>query len=78
MWNSKHVKNAAHRVIDHFGDGLWALVKTGQRREDDAAHLGDGSHVTQMGQIEWRFAHHKNQSATFFENHVSGACNQIV
>ena len=73
MRNGEQVKHAADRMVDHFCNRFWTLVKARQRREDDAAHFGDGSHVAQVRQIERRFTHHQYQPAALFQNHIGGA-----
>ena len=42
------------------------------------AHLGDGRHVAQMGQVERRLAHHQQQPAPLLQRHVGGPRQQVV
>ena len=54
------------------------MVKGGQRWAHDAAHLGDGNHVAQVGEVQRRLAHHQHQAAALFEHHVGRARQQVV
>src|SRR5690606_12210961 len=74
----KQIKHASQCVIDHFFDGSGTVVEAGKRWENDATHFSDGCHIAQMREIKRGFTHHQYQTATFLEDDVSTACDQVV
>src|SRR5215510_9757270 len=48
----EEVEHAADRVVHQVVDGLGLAVERRHRREDHAAHLGDGRHVADVREVQ--------------------------
>ena len=59
----EQVKGARHAVVNDVVDGLWAQVKRGHGRADNAAHFSHAHHVAQVRQVQRGLAHQQDEAA---------------
>src|SRR5688572_5433581 len=52
LMHGAEVEHAPDGMVYQVVDGLGAAVERGHRREDHAAHLGDGRHVADVREVE--------------------------
>lgn len=65
-------------VVDQVLNGLRFVIKAGNRRGDDGAHLTQLGHGAQVAEMEGRFADHQDKAAALFQSHVCGTGDEIV
>src|SRR4030095_12392319 len=57
---------------------LWMVIESRDRRKNHHSHSRELQHVLEMYLAERGFSNHQHELASFLENHVSRAVDQIV
>ena len=77
MGKADVLQDAVDEVAGDVVDGLWVVVEGGDDGEDRCAGFSDRGHVTNVDQIEGRFADAKDERTALLERDVGGAFDEI-
>lgn len=78
MLDSEDVEGFSQCVVNNILDRLGSVIKSRDRGHYDGAHFRDTHHISEVTEVEWRFAHQEKQAASFFERYIGGAGQQII
>jgi len=77
MRDAQVVKNTKYEMVDQRFYRPWPVIEARAGRYDVRAGPSETQHILEMNRVVWGFARNENQSAPFFECHVSRAMDQI-